>query len=104
MHKWPSAFFARGLWCYADGLEGEVGAYSRVNGLKDLVVVRGPHPYETWPETEKRRVQDRIVAYARAVVFGQPTIPGRRTWATMKQLVATSSDVWEPSTRPTVVR
>jgi len=104
MHKWPSAFFARGLWCYADGLEGSVGAYSRVNGLKDLVVVRGPHPYETWPETEKRRVQDRIVAYARAVVFNQPAIPGRRTWATMKQLVATTSDVWEPSTRPTVVR
>jgi hypothetical protein len=49
-------------------------------------------------------VQDRVIAYARAVVFGQPSIPGRRTWSTMKQLVATTSDVWEPSTHPTVVR
>ena len=102
IHKWPSAFFARGLWCYADGLEGEVDSYTRVNGLKDLVVVRGPHPYETWPDIEKKRVRDRAVAYARAVIFGQPSIPGRRTWSDMKQLVATSSDVWEPSTHPTV--
>ncbi|MDB5736488.1 MAG: hypothetical protein JWO65_156 [Sphingomonas bacterium] len=102
IHKWPSAFFARGLWCYADGLEGEMDSYSRVNGLKDLVVVRGPHAYETWPAEEKLRVQDRMIAYAKAVVLGQKTIPGRRTWSDMKQLVATSSDVWEPSTHPTV--
>jgi pimeloyl-ACP methyl ester carboxylesterase len=101
--KWPSAFFARGLWCYADGLEGTIESYNRVKGLKDLVVVRGPHPYETWPEVEKGRVQERILAYARAVLLGQKTIPGRRTWTNMKELVATSSDVWEPSTHPTVV-
>ena len=103
IHTWPSAFFARGLWCYADGLDGEMDSYSRVNGLKDLVVVRGPHPYETWPEIEKVRVQDRIVAYATAVLQGKSDIPGRRTWTNMKELVATSSDVWEPSTKPTVV-
>jgi pimeloyl-ACP methyl ester carboxylesterase len=100
--KWPSAFFARGLWCYADGLEGTVESYNRVHGLKDLVVVRGPHPYETWPDMEKERMQERMIAYARAVVLGQKTIPGRRTWSNMKELVATSSDVWEPSTHPTV--
>ena len=103
IHTWPSAFFARGLWCYADGLDGELDSYSRVNGLKDLVVVRGPHPYETWPEAEKERVQDRIIAYATAVLQGKSDIPGRRTWSNMKELVATSSDVWEPSTKPTVV-
>jgi hypothetical protein len=100
--KWPSAFFARGLWCYADGLEGEIASYERVNGLKDLVVVRGPHAWETWPASEKARVEDRVIAYARAVVLGEPSIPGRRTWTNMKELVATSSDVWEPSTKPTV--
>jgi hypothetical protein len=102
IHKWPSAFFARGLWCYADGLEGEMDSFSRVNGLKDLVVVRGPHPYETWPAEEKLRVQDRIIAYGTAVVLGRKTIPGRRTWRNMRQLVATTSDIWEPSTHPTV--
>jgi len=102
IHTWPSAFFARGLWCYADGLEGEMDSYSRVNGLKDLVVVRGPHAFETWPPEEKARVQERIIAYARAVVLDQKSIPGRRTWTNMKELVATSGDVWEPSTHPTV--
>ncbi|HWM67570.1 MAG TPA: hypothetical protein VNO35_13370 [Steroidobacteraceae bacterium] len=103
IHTWPSAFFARGLWCYADGLEGEMDSYSRVHGLKDLVVVRGPHPFETWPPQEKARVQERIIAYAAAVVLNRKSIPGRRTWTNMKELVATSSDVWEPSTHPTVV-
>jgi len=102
--KWPSAFFARGLWCYADGLEGTMDSYSRVHGLKDLVVVRGPHPYETWPAEEKLRVQERIIAYARAVTLGLKAIPGHRPgWSNMKELVATSGDNWEPSTRPTVV-
>ena len=103
IHTWPSAFFARGLWCYADGLEGEMDSYSRVRGLKDLVVVRGPHPFETWPAEEKARVTDRAIAYAEAVVLGRKTIPGRRTWTNMKELVATTGDVWEPSTHPTVV-
>ena len=103
IHTWPSAFFARGLWCYADGLEGEVDSYSRVAGLKDLVVVRGPHPFESWPAEEKARVEERIIAYARAVVLNRKNIPGRRTWTNMKELVATSGDVWEPSTHPTVV-
>ena len=103
VRKWPSAFFARGLWCYADGLEGTMDSYSRVHGLKDLVVVRGPHAYETWPAEEKLRTQERMVAYARAVVLGHKSIPGRRTWSNMKELVATSGDAWEPSTHPTAL-
>jgi hypothetical protein len=102
LHKWPSAFFARGLWCYADGLEGEMDSYSRISGPKDLVVVRGPHPFETWPAEEKARVEERMMAYARAVVLGHKSVPGRRTWTNMKELVATTGDVWEPSTQPTV--
>jgi hypothetical protein len=101
--KWPSGFFARGLWCYADGLEGEIASYSRVHGLKELDVVRGPHAWETWPEVEKERIRDRIITYATAVIFDRPSIPGQRPWSTMKQLVATSDDVWEPSTKPTQV-
>ena len=103
IHTWPSAFFARGLWCYADGLEGEMDSYSRVKGLKDLVVVRGPHPFETWPAEEKARVEERMIAYARAVVLGHKSVPGQRPWTNMKELVATTGDVWEPSTHPTVV-
>lgn len=101
--KWPSAYFARGLWCYADGLEGEIASYQRVRGLRELDVVRGPHAWETWPDIEKDRIRNRIIAYAAAVVFDRKTIPGQQPWHDMKQLVATSGDVWEPSTKPTLV-
>jgi hypothetical protein len=101
MSKWPSVFLARGLWCYADALEGSIDSYSRVNGLKELVVVRAPHGYETWPAEEKVRSQERMIAYGQSVVLGRNAIPGGRPWSDMKELVATSSDVWEPSTRPT---
>lgn len=103
MDKWPSAFFARGLWCYAAGLEGTADSYRRVKGLKELVVVRGPHPFVTWPEEEKSRTAERMIAYASAVVLGKTSIPGRGKWSNMKELVATASDVWETSTHPTVV-
>jgi hypothetical protein len=103
MSKWPSAFFARGLWCYADSLEGGMDAYARVSGLKELVVVRGPHEFGTWPAQEQRRTTRQMIAYARAVLLGEKSIPGHRSWSNMKELVATSDDVWERSTHPTVV-
>ncbi|MGH7104906.1 MAG: hypothetical protein ACREFT_00145, partial [Acetobacteraceae bacterium] len=103
IHDWPSAFFARGLWCYADGLEGEMDAYARLRGLKELFVVRGPHAFATWPAVEQLHATQHMIAYARAVVLGEKSIPGRRSWSNMKQLVGTSDDVWEPSTHPTVV-
>ena len=102
VHKWPGAFFARGLWCYAASLEGTMDSYSRVNGPKELVVVRGPHPYETWPDQEKERVQARAIAFAQAVIQGKKSVPGGREWSNMKELVATASDVWEPTSRPSV--
>jgi hypothetical protein len=101
--KWPSAFFARGLWCYADGLEGTIASYQRVRGLRELDVVRAPHAVATWPDSERDRIARRMIAYGRAVTFGQQAIPGQRPWRDMKELVATSDDVWEPSTKPTLV-
>jgi len=98
--KWPAAFYARGLWDYAASLQGTVDSYDRITGLKELVVVRGPHPFETWPEEEKARVTTRMVAFAQAVVLGKSSVPGGRAWSTMKDLVGTASDTWEPSSRP----
>ncbi|WP_217705429.1 lipase family protein [Peristeroidobacter soli] len=104
IHKWPAAFFARGLWDYAASLQGTMDSYRRVNGLKELVVVRGPHPYEVWPESEQRRVRERMVGFAEALIQGKSSVGGARPWTNMKELVATASDVWEASTRPTVVK
>jgi hypothetical protein len=100
MKTWPAAFFARGLWDYAASLEGTVASYDRVPGLKELVVVRGPHPFETWPEAEKIRVRERLRAFALAAIRGAREVPGARPWTTMKDLVATTEDAWEASSAP----
>ncbi len=99
-YTWPAAFFARGLWDYAASLEGTIASYDRVPGLKELVVVRGPHPFETWPDVEKERVRARMLAFALAVIRGDSEVPGARKWTTMKELVATTDDVWERSSAP----
>lgn len=100
--RWPAAFFARGLWDYASALEGTMDSYRRVKGPKELIVVRGPHPIETWPEAERQRVRERMIAFAQGMIQGRTSIPGGRAWTDRKSLVATASDVWEPSTRPSV--
>src|SRR3546814_14574355 len=98
MSKWPAAFFARGLWCYADALEGSMDAYGRVPGVKEMVVVRGPHAFTTWPDTERKRVANRMIAFGRAAGLGVP-LEGGRPWSGMEQLVATRSDVWRSEGR-----
>ena len=100
MHRWPAVFFAKGLWDRAESLEGTVAAYDRVRGLKEIVVVRGPHTMETWPQQEIDRVRDRMVEFAKAAVQGRTTIPGTRPWTDIKDLVTTSPDLWELSSRP----
>ncbi len=100
MHRWPAVFFAKGLWDRAESLEGTVAAFDRVRGLKDIVVVRGPHSIETWPQQEIDRVRDRMVQFAVAAVQGRTSVPGGPPWTNIKELVATSPDLWEPSSRP----
>jgi hypothetical protein len=80
-----------------------MAAYSRVRGLKDLIVVRGPHEFGVWPAPEQRRVTRQMIAYARAVLLGAKSVPGHRSWSNVKELVGTSDDVWEDSTRPTLL-
>ena len=101
--KWPALFIGRGLWDYASSVEGSIDAINRVKGLKELMVVRAGHPIETWPDEEKDRVTVRMVAFARAAVLGQPLVPGGRMWSNIKELAATASDVWEPSSHPDYV-
>ncbi len=66
-------------------------------------MVRGPHPFESWPAEERRRSQERALAFALAVIQGKSRLDGGRAWTNLKDLAATSSDVWEESTKPTVV-
>ena len=100
MSSWPAVFFAKGLWDRAESLEGTIAAYDRVNGLKEIVVVRGPHSMEAWPPDEIARARERMVAFAVAAVQGRTGVPGGRPWTNIKELVATTPDVWETSSRP----
>jgi hypothetical protein len=100
MHRWPAVFFAKGLWDRAESLEGTMAAYDRVNGPKEIVVARGPHSMDTWPQEELDRVRARMVAFAVAAVQSRTVLPGAPRWINIKELVATTPDVWEPSSRP----
>lgn len=98
--KWPALFIGRGLYDYAESLEGAIAAYDRVKGLHELVVVRAPHPIEVWPRGERDRVIDRMIVFATAATFDRKEAPGGRSWTDAKQLVATTDDLWEPSSQP----
>ena len=91
VHRWPALFIGRGLWDYAESLEGSLDAYRRVPGLKEIAVVRGPHPFETWPQGERERISQRMAAFATAVVRGDSAIPGARSWHSVRELVATAT-------------
>ena len=100
MDRWPAAFFGKGLWDRAETLEGTVAAYNRIRGLKEIVLARGPHSIETWPESDRAYLRERMVVFARGLIVGGRTIPGARPWKDFKSLVATTPDSWEPSSRP----
>ena len=100
MPQWPAAFFAKGLWDRAESLEGTIAAYDRVRGLKEIVVSRGPHSMETWPQQELDRVRDRMIGFARAAVQGRTQLSDVPRWTNIKELVGTTPDLWEPSSQP----
>ena len=100
MPRWPAVFFAKGLWDRAESVEGTIAAYDRVTGLKEIVVARGPHSMETWPQSDIDHVRERMVAFAVAAVQGRTSLAGARPWTNIKELVATTPDSWEVSSRP----
>ena len=100
MDRWPAVFFAKGLWDRAESLEGTIAAYDRVHGLKEIVVVRGPHSVETWPEADILYARSRMVEFAKAAIRGDSSMPGSKPWSNIKELVATTPDSWEVSSKP----
>jgi pimeloyl-ACP methyl ester carboxylesterase len=100
MHKWPAAFFGKGLWDRAETLQGTVAAYGRIRGAREIVVARGPHSIEAWPESDRQYLRERMVAFAKVAIAGGTTVPGAKRWSDLKELVATTPDSWEPSSKP----
>jgi len=63
-------------------------------------VARGPHSIETWPETDRQYLRERMVAFAKVAIAGGTSVPGAKPWGNLKELVATTPDSWEPSSKP----
>lgn len=99
--RWPAVFFGRGLWDFAGALEGTLDAYNRVQGPKEIVVVRGPHSENEYGPDNVAHMQDRVVAFALAVMRGDRTVPGAADFRDLKELVASSPPSWEASMKPT---
>lgn len=100
--QWPAVFFGKGLWDWAESLEGSLDAYRRVKGLKDFVVVRGPHETDLASE-QIEHMTARMVAFSKAAVLGQREVPGAARFDDLKSLVATSIPQWEASSDPRVI-
>jgi hypothetical protein len=98
--KWPAVFFGRGLWDFAGSLEGTLDAYNRVTGPKEIVVVRGPHSENEYGPENVAHMQERVVAFAEAVVRGDNNVPGAAKFSNLKELVATAPASWEASMDP----
>lgn len=97
---WPAVFFGRGLWDFSGGLEGTLDAYNRVTGLKELVVVHGPHSENEYGQENVAYMQKRIVEFAKAVIRDDEKVPGAAQFTNLKELVQSAPPYWEPSMNP----
>lgn len=98
--KWPAVFFGKGLWDFAESLEATLESYRHVKGLKELVVVRGPHSENEFGAENVRHMEARMVAFSKAAVLGQREVPGAALFQDLKSLVASSIPYWDPLSDP----
>ena len=98
---WPATFIGRGLWDEYQGPLAAYVAYQRAGPHAELVFVRGPHSENEHGAANVAYLRDRLVRFAVGVATGKP-VPTVR-YATMRDAIAASPALWEPSTRPTTV-
>jgi pimeloyl-ACP methyl ester carboxylesterase len=98
--RWPAVFFGRGLWDFAESLEASFDAYRRAKGLKEFVVVRGPHTAADLGGENGRYMIAHTVAFARAAALGWHEVPGVMQFGDLKSLVESSPPYWEASSDP----
>ena len=98
--EWPATFIGRGLWDFSGGLEGTLDLYERASEPKELVVVRGPHSEIRYGAENVRHMQERMAAFATAVMKGEERIPGAASFSDLRELVVGSPPHWEPSNDP----
>lgn len=97
--RWPGLFIARGLWDFAESLEGSFDIYNRAKGLKEIVVVRGPHGENEWGAENIVHVRRRMLEFAKAAVVGQLSVVKRSCPSDLKALVQSAPATWEESSK-----
>jgi hypothetical protein len=98
--KWPAVFFGKGLWDFAESLEATYDAYRRATGLKEFVVIRGPHAGVEFGGENAAHMSERVVAFSKAAILGLRQVPGAARFEDLRSLVATSPPRWEASSDP----
>jgi pimeloyl-ACP methyl ester carboxylesterase len=98
--KWPAVFIGRGLWDFGESLEGAFETYRRARGLKEIVVVRGPHGENEWGEANADFVRARMKVFAMAAILGLAEAEGAAKPQTLRELVASSPKHWEETSAP----
>jgi hypothetical protein len=97
--SWPAVFFGKGLWDDVQGPFATFNAYSRVRGMKELLFIRGPHSEVTQGPANVALMQRRVAEFAVKAALGKPS--GRPRYADLREAIAASPPIWEPSTQPT---
>lgn len=90
---WPAIFLGRGLWDSAGALAGTLDVYRRARGLREIVVVRGPHGLSEAGAWNEQYVWRRVRNFARLAVGGIAEPPGRPP-IDLRDLVLSSPSHW----------
>lgn len=97
--NWPALFLGRGLWDFSESLEGTLDCLKRCKGLRMLVTVRGSHGEAEWGADNVAYIQDRMAAFATAVMRGQAVVNYSEP-ANLRDAVAAAPASWAPTARP----
>jgi len=98
--KWPAVFFGKGTWDYLESMQGTLTAYQAAKGLKQIVVVRGPHSENEYGPENVQYMQEAVAAFALAAARNVKDIGGPEP-GDVRELIRTSPPYWEPSSVPT---
>jgi hypothetical protein len=96
---WPAVFFGKGLWDDIQGPFATFNAYVRAGAAKELLFVRGPHSEVQQGAANVTLMQHRVAAFAVDAALGTPS--ARPDYADLREAIAASPPIWEPSTQPT---
>jgi pimeloyl-ACP methyl ester carboxylesterase len=98
VRKWPALLVGRGLWDFAESLEGTFDCFRRCDGPRMIVPVRGPHGEGEWGAENTEYLQGRMIAFTTAAIQ-QRTMEGYSEPKSLRDLVASAPPIWPETAR-----